>query len=669
MASVVHNPVSKPNRNCSDERIAISSTDARYACYDIFDTVLFRRVLDPTDVFRLLYAKLKLRLPAQFAAVGEDAFVSARHLAEVRAREGRQETTLSEIWDEMSWLVDEHRDEAARIELEAERSVLFPNDEICRDIAARRAKGERIAFISDMYLPEAFLQSVLKEHGIMQAQDRIFVSSTHRKTKHNGDLFLHAVQKLGGNPARFRMTGDNRHSDFKIPRSLGLKARRYAGHRLSTYEKRLKNIPGLRQYPRSILVGSVRGGRCRYGQRSSRLVTDFLGPASLLWAIWAIRRAEESGTECLYFMARDGFLPWLCAKSLYEAGYTRVIPRYLYASRYSLYYSSIRDVQTDLEWIFDQKGGLTCRKLLRYLQLDRASLCSELRAFVDGRPDDAVLDEEGIGEFVAILAKSSCGSRVEDIAAQMRAAARAYFRKEGLIDGPSSAIVDIGWHLNIQAALQSLLPESPMRGLYLYLSETRRSAVEAGHAEAMIELNVAHPRITLRPSLWHHSTVAEHLFGMAPEGTCKGFRFDAAGEAVPVLQEIGDAEAAFKTALGDEIHRFAEEWGAHFMHGFTHSESCAEAFRGLTDEYFENPTRESLENIKDSIRKSEEALNDGTSALVTGFQLSDAKRVIDFLRRRDGDKGTAWLAAKFSLAPTPFNLGGHFIRKLRPYLG
>ncbi|WP_230293707.1 hypothetical protein [Croceicoccus sp. Ery5] len=80
-----------------------------------------------------------------------------------------------------------------------------------------------------------------------------------------------------------------------------------------------------------------------------------------------------------------------------------------------------------------------------------------------------------------------------------------------------------------------------------------------------------------------------------------------------------------------------------------------------------------MENYKEPIRKSEDGLNDGKSAFVTGFQLSDTKRAIDFLGRRDGDldgdKGTAWLAAKFSLAPTPFNLGGHFIRKLRPYLG
>ncbi len=661
--------VLEPEDKASPRGRDVSATAARYACYDVFDTVLFRRVLDPTDVFRLLHGKLRERFPAQLASVGEDAFVSARHLAEVRAREGRQETTLSEIWDEMSWLIDEERDEAARIELETERDVLFPNDEICRDIAARRAKGDRIVFISDMYMPESFLQSVLTVHGIMQADDRIFVSSTHRKTKHGGDLFRHVIDELGGEPARFRMTGDNRHSDFRMPRSLGLKARRYTGHRLSNYEKRLKNIPGLRQFPRSILVGSVRSGRSRHGQRSSRLVTDFLGPASLLWAIWAIRRAEESGTERLFFMARDGFLPWLSAKSLHDAGFTRIVPRYLYASRYSLYFSSIRDVQTDLQWIFDQKGELSCGKLLRYLQLDPAKLCPELKAFVDRYPENAPLDDEGIDEFVTVLANSSCGSQVSDTAEQMRAAARAYFQQEGLIDGPPSAIVDIGWHLNIQSALQSLLPESPMRGLYLYLSETRRSAVEAGHAEAMIELNVAHPRITLRPSLWHHSTVAEHLFGMAPEGTCKGFRFDAEGEAVPVLQDMDDAEVDFKQAIGDEILRFAKEWGPHFMHGFTRSECCAEAFRALTDEYFENPTRESLRSIKDSIRKSEEALNDGTSALVTGFQLSDAKRAIDYIRRRDGDKGTAWLAAKFSLAPPPFNLGGHFIRKIRPYLG
>lgn len=641
----------------------------QFACFDLLDTVLFRKVLDPTDVFRLVFHRLSAILPGQTNGICEDAFVSARMVAERNARKDRVETSLAAIWDELAWMVGDNRDLAISIELSCERELLYPNTEILSLIASRREAGHRIVFVSDMYLPADFLQSVLEEHGVMQPGDRIFVSSTHDKTKHDGDLYQHVMEDLGGRPSDYVMTGDHRHSDHRKPRSLGLRSRHYRGHRLNSFENRLNDALATSRLSRSILVGSVRSGRADHRGTGNRLVSDFLGPASLLWALWTVRRAEEGELDRLYFMARDGYLPFLAARHLMQAGLTGVDCRYVYGSRYSLYFAAIRDLNTDLQWIFDQPGDLTIAKLLRYLRLDQGALSPAMQTMCDGFAEDRPLGEADFAKLVELLTQTADGQSVLQSAAEMRRAARQYFHDVGLLGAGSSAIVDIGWHLNVQTALQTLVPEQQMFGLYLYLSETRRSFVQAGRAEAMIEMNVAHRRTATPPALWRHSTVAEHLFGMAPEGTCKGFGFDEDGRARPVLQRIDPDEAAIRQRIADEVEAFVRDWAPLYMEAFPDAQGSAAAFRALTDEFFEIPPRDALLTIRKSVRLSREALNDETSALVSGFQLSDLRHAFDVLRRRKSAEGLGWLGAKFSLAPRPLDLGGKALRKLRPYLG
>ena len=642
---------------------------ARFACFDLLDTVLFRKVLDPTDVFRLIYHRLAEALPQRMVGICEDAFVSARVVAERRARVDRAETTLEAIWDELTWMVGDRRNLAISIELSCERELLYPNAEIAAVIAKRREQGHRIVYVSDMYLPEQFLRSVLEEHGIMQPDDRLYVSSAHEKTKHDGHLYHHLVEEMGGKFSDYCMTGDHRHSDHRKPRSLGLRSRHYRGHRLNSFERRLNEALATSQLSRSILVGSVRNGRADDRGEGNRLVSDFLGPASLLWALWTIRRAEEGGLDRLYFMARDGYLPYLAASHLAQTGRTRVESHYVYGSRYSLYFAAIRDLRTDLHWIFAQPGDLTLGKLLRYLRLHRAKLSPALDAVCDGFAEGDPLTAEDFDRFVGLLATTAEGQSVLDSAAEMRRAARAYFESAGLIGEGSSAIVDIGWHLNVQTALQSLISKQRLFGLYLYLSETRCSFVQAGRAESMIELNVAHRRTATAPALWRHSTVAEHLFGMAPEGSCKGFEFGADGHARPLLQQMNAQEAAVRRQIAEEVESFVREWAPLYMQAFPDAQGCAAAFRVLSDEFFDLPPREALLTIRKSVRLSREALNDESSALVSGFQLGDVKHAIDVLRRRKSAEGLGWLGAKFSLAPPPLDLGGKALRKLRPYLG
>lgn len=96
---------------------------------------------------------------------------------------------------------------------------MIANPAIRRTIEDKRASGYRICFISDMYLDSAFLAEKLKEEGCLKEGERVFVSCEAKARKSDGKLFALVRNEL--NPEEWVHYGDNKHSDVKIPKSMG----------------------------------------------------------------------------------------------------------------------------------------------------------------------------------------------------------------------------------------------------------------------------------------------------------------------------------------------------------------------------------------------------------------------------------------------------------------
>ncbi|HSS95706.1 MAG TPA: hypothetical protein VLK33_01680, partial [Terriglobales bacterium] len=77
----------------------------RIASFDVFDTVLLRRVAVPSDVFRMMGARIsrEIHSPIQYRFV-ED-FLSARLHAEKLALRHTEECTLEQIWGHLHELL------------------------------------------------------------------------------------------------------------------------------------------------------------------------------------------------------------------------------------------------------------------------------------------------------------------------------------------------------------------------------------------------------------------------------------------------------------------------------------------------------------------------------------------------------------------------------------
>lgn len=178
--------------------------------FDIFDTLLMRRMLYPDDVFALLEQ-----------TSGIENFSKARQEAERRLyREGGQ-PTLWDIYREVqkALLLDEVKvGELYRQEIETEKKVLIPRKDMVGLMKRAVDEGKTVWLISDMYYQAEQLCDFLSNLGIKGFQD-IFVSCEYGKGKTQGLYGL--IQKETGINSWLHI-GDSPEADEEAALMAGL---------------------------------------------------------------------------------------------------------------------------------------------------------------------------------------------------------------------------------------------------------------------------------------------------------------------------------------------------------------------------------------------------------------------------------------------------------------
>ena len=175
--------------------------------FDLFDTLILRPFLKPTDLFTLL-GQIHSR----------NDFCDLRIKAESKARSSiGTEVTLDEIYSFMPKDLISFKE----LECQFEIDLCFANPWM-KERYQSLTEGKIVIITTDMYLPRNVIESILKKNGIRYC--KLYISSEHRKTKHNGSLFRYILDDLNIRPEEMMHIGDNRRADYNIPRSLGIQA-------------------------------------------------------------------------------------------------------------------------------------------------------------------------------------------------------------------------------------------------------------------------------------------------------------------------------------------------------------------------------------------------------------------------------------------------------------
>lgn len=452
-----------------------------YYSFDIFDTCLIRSCGYPHNVFDLL----AIQILGENSDNNERAdFVNIRLQAEKTARNQKQgEITLQEIYElcDFSSITNTSNIEITKMEMEIEKKVLVPVYSIQKRIAKLHSLGINIYYISDMYLPQEFIKEILQQYGFWVKGDKIYVSCTSGKTKQDGSLFDLVAQENNINFHDWEHWGDNKHSDYLIPKKKGIKAH-LIKHKFSEYEK---NILSLHLFQDSLINQRLAGIQraIRLSEESSKrtdLAIDIIIPTLVSFMFKVLLNAQKEGITHLYFLSRDGALPHYIA-SLFQEYFPDIKLKYFYTSRSALYFPGVQS--TSIESLAELFGDMKGKKLFEIF-IDKTNI--DITPFLAKEKLTQTIDTEQQGYTLLkeLYNNKTFIQKLNDEHQRQKDLVIKYFRQTGIASQiHKNGLVDIrGTRKCHQIINQILINNSfpQIKGYYWEVTENRRQIKDAG---------------------------------------------------------------------------------------------------------------------------------------------------------------------------------------------
>ena len=202
------------------EKIQILIESSDVVSFDIFDTLITRKVLHPSGIFSLIDILAKQRVNIDFDLREARIEAEKKLINSERTFSYSIFDIYSEITDRFN-LSEEQKEQLINIELEAEEKLICPRKDIQSLFMDLYKKGRKIILVSDMYLSTEQIKHLLKVCGYPEDIE-LFVSNEFGSIKSDGSLWKIIVKKFGGK--QIVHIGDDRQSDFVAAKKTGVKS-------------------------------------------------------------------------------------------------------------------------------------------------------------------------------------------------------------------------------------------------------------------------------------------------------------------------------------------------------------------------------------------------------------------------------------------------------------
>jgi HAD superfamily hydrolase (TIGR01549 family) len=339
--------------------------------FDIFDTLLVRPFLKPVDVF--YYIEKKIINPALFAS---DRIYAEKRARLKKIRNNVEEVNLNDIYNELPVSFQKYKD----LELTTEKLLIRPNPKVLEFYNYAINKKKRVFIISDMYLPQIFIENLLEKNGINH-YEKIYLSSEIGLTKKTGKLFEYFIKESNAVNKKILHIGDNFDSDYISASNKGITPFYYrkpsTNFFLTLNNKRFLKFINDNSY--DINVSIIFGiiiliWLDYYGQKEDfwyRIGYLLGGPLSFCFTQNVIEIAKTRNISDILFIARDCYV----IKDLYEIlkGTTTARGHYVYANRKIRYrcctdYSSVQELSYLLKAHFPDQDFVcfTANQMITY---------------------------------------------------------------------------------------------------------------------------------------------------------------------------------------------------------------------------------------------------------------------------------------------------------------
>ena len=303
---------------------------------DLFDTLVMRRTLFPTDVFEMVALRL-----AQEGIVIDD--FPQKRLACERELGKNTVPTLFEIYSYMTEqysITSIRPEELAQLEWETDCALVIPRKELCILLEEVHRQGKSLYIVSDTFYSKNQLSTLLRNCGIIGYTD-ILTSCDYGTTKAQG-LFMKLRERIPGKSCLH--IGDSADADIKAAERNGYTAcQLYSG--LELFEKTgylglWEKIGSLSsRIQTGMLAANLFNSPFQFEDSDHKLcVADaydigylFLGPVVTGFVIWLFRQVQKQHLKNIWFCARDGYL----IKKLYDQLDSSTNTAYFLTSRFA----------------------------------------------------------------------------------------------------------------------------------------------------------------------------------------------------------------------------------------------------------------------------------------------------------------------------------------------
>lgn len=286
--------------------------DYEVVSFDVFDTLLMRKVIAISDVYKLVEKNLDKQFDTQ------SDYVQYRK----KAAAERDNPTFNEIYDALARITrwDQEKVQAAKeYEWNIEQCLLVPRTQIVNIYNSIRNKKE-VYFVSDMYFSSEQIQSLLRLNGIEISLERILVSCELGRTKAEGKLWEYYQSEIVKNRKALHV-GDDKTADIKKAEKYGIQ-----GFLIRSSLEMLRHspidevLPYVETLYSSLAIGNICAKICNdpFALNPTKGVINFENLetggyciwGNLLYCFfeWLKNKAEEDGLHKLLFFAREGYL-------------------------------------------------------------------------------------------------------------------------------------------------------------------------------------------------------------------------------------------------------------------------------------------------------------------------------------------------------------------------
>ncbi|MBQ9012899.1 MAG: glycosyltransferase [Bacilli bacterium] len=360
----IYNVQTEWNDGLENIKLAICDKNIKCVSFDMFDTLVQRPFIYPTDLFEFLNKYFLEIYDNQIGINFRKIRVNCEEITRKRLSQ-YQDITIDEIYKTIKntyFIEDEILEKLKEKEKELEIRFCSKRKTGYELYTLALALGKKVIITSDMYLDKSTLIKILNKNGYDEIS-KIYLSSEIRLTKSTGDLYKYVLKSENLEPENIIHIGDNYFSDVQSANNYGIKAmyliraynlamdNMYVNDLLGMFAKNLPcwkdNANALRFLGIRCMIALFVNDYFDNPYVTFNLNTDFNSDPYLIgyFALgmymfgvtkWLLDDTKKEGYNNLVFMARDGFLPmetYKIMKRLYDN-----VPneKYLYTSRKSL---------------------------------------------------------------------------------------------------------------------------------------------------------------------------------------------------------------------------------------------------------------------------------------------------------------------------------------------